>query len=85
VNGNGAERGNVETEVVEAGESFGGEEVAADFVVSGGGTFDESDAAASEGELDGGSGACGTTAENDGVEISGGCHRMRATVRRFIG
>jgi len=69
VNGNSAERGKIESEVVETGQSFGGEEVAADLVMRGGGTLDESDAAAREGELDGCGGAGGTTAENNGVEI----------------
>jgi hypothetical protein len=54
VNGNGAESTDVEAEAREAGEGFGGEEVAADFVVGGDGAFDESDATAGLGELDGG-------------------------------
>jgi hypothetical protein len=71
VDGNGAERGRIEAEVVETGESFRGEEVAAHLVVSGNGTLDESDAATGQGELDGCGGAGGTAADDDGVEVVG--------------
>jgi len=71
VDGDGAECGEVEAEVIEAGDGFGGEEVAADFVVRGEGAFEEGDAAAGAGELDGSGGACGATADDDGVEVGG--------------
>jgi hypothetical protein len=81
----GAECGEIEAEGVEGGESFGGEEVAADFIVGSGRAFEEGDVTAGEGELDGGGGACRAPADDDGVEMGGDHHRMRATQRRFIG
>jgi hypothetical protein len=77
VNGDGAECGEIEAEAVEAGESFGGEKVAADLVVGLDGTLEEGDAATGEGELDGCGGAGGAAAENDCVEVAGGAANPR--------
>jgi hypothetical protein len=81
VNGHGAgagwERLKVEAETREAGEGFGGEKVAADFVVRAEGALEESDTAAGERELDGSGRAGGAAAEDDRIEIGGGRHRTK--------